>query len=201
MPDDRKVDLIRKETPFQGYFRVDRYHLRHSQFRGGMGPEISREVFERGHAGAVVPYDPNTGEIVLIEQFRAGALAANDPDPWLIEIVAGIIEEGETAENVVLRETEEEAGVAVTDLVSLGTHYMTPGGSSESIAFFAGRCDASSVGGVHGLLSEGEDIRAFTLPLQEAVDLVLNNRIRNATAALGILMVHARLEDLRRRWV
>lgn len=200
MPDDRKVDLIKKETPFQGYFRVDRYHLRHSQFRGGMGPEISREVFERGHAGAVVPYDPKTGEIVLIEQFRAGALAADDPEPWLIEIVAGIIEPGETAENVVLRETMEEAGVTVSDLIPLGSHYMTPGGSSETIAFFAGLCDASSVGGVHGLISEGEDIRAFTLPLSDAVEMVLANRIRNATAALGVLLVHAQLEDLRRRW-
>ncbi len=200
MPDDRKVELIRKETPFQGYFRVDRYHVRHSQFRGGMGPEISREVFERGHAGAVVPYDPQTNEIVLIEQFRAGALAANDPDPWLVEIVAGIIEPGETAENVVERETMEEAGVSVFDLIPLGKHYMTPGGSSESIAFFAGRCDATSVGGVHGLISEGEDIRAFTLPLPDAVEMVLDNRIRNATAALGVMLLQARLEDLRRRW-
>lgn len=200
MTEARRVDLIAKETPFQGYFRVDRYTLRHSQFEGGLGPEITREVFERGHAACVVPYDPARDEIVLIEQFRPGAYAAGDPDPWLIEVVAGIIDAGETAENVCYREAEEESGLSVTALEPLGKHYMTPGGSSESIAFFVGRCESARASGVHGLDVEGEDIRVFAVPADEAIAMVHDNRIRNAMTALALLRFAAKREALRRAW-
>ena len=96
------VKLIRKETTHQGYFRIDRYNVRHRQFVGAMGPEISREIFERGHAASVLMYDPDMDLLVFIEQFRPGAYAAlsspwfkQDGSPWLIEIVAGIIEDDE----------------------------------------------------------------------------------------------------------
>ncbi len=196
----RRVDLIAKETPFQGYFRVDRYHLRHSRFDGGMGPEISREVFERGHAACVVPYDPIRDEVGLIEQFRPGAYAAGDPDPWLIEIVAGIIDPGETAEDVVRRESQEESGLLLTDLTPLGTFYLTPGGSSESMAMFAGRADFATLGGIHGLDEEGEDIRVFSVPVEEALAMIHDNRIRNAKCALALLLFESRRQDLRRQW-
>jgi ADP-ribose pyrophosphatase len=87
------------ETLFQGYFRVDRYTLRHRLFRDGWSRPIQREIFERGHAVAVLPYDPVLDSVVLIEQFRAGPLAAGD-EPWVIEAIAGIVEDGESAEDV-----------------------------------------------------------------------------------------------------
>ena len=108
MADD--VEIIERATVYQGYFRVDRYRLRHSLFAGGMSAPIEREIFERGHAVAVLPYDSIRDEVVLIEQFRAGAYAAGRP-AWLLEIVAGIIEPGETRETVARRETQEEAGL------------------------------------------------------------------------------------------
>ena len=165
----RMVELILREIPFKGYFQVSRYHLRHTQFKGGMGPRISREVFERGHAVCVVPYDPIRDEIALIEQFRPGAYAAGDPDPWLIEVVAGI-------------------------------HYMTPGGSSESIAMYAGCADFTRLGGLHGMADEGEDIRVFAVPAREAIAMVHDNRIRNAMTALALLLFESRRQVLRRDW-
>ena len=72
----RKVDILERVTAFQGYFRVDRYRLRHETFDGGMSAEITREIFERGHAAAALPYDPVRDEVVLLEQFRVGAHAA-----------------------------------------------------------------------------------------------------------------------------
>ncbi|MAO91389.1 MAG: ADP-ribose diphosphatase [Rhodospirillales bacterium] len=196
----RMVELILREIPFKGYFQVSRYHLRHTQFKGGMGPRISREVFERGHAVCVVPYDPIRDEIALIEQFRPGAYAAGDPDPWLIEVVAGIIDANETLEDVARRESLEETGLTISALDYLGKHYMTPGGSSESIAMYAGCADFTRLGGLHGMADEGEDIRVFAVPAREAIAMVHDNRIRNAMTALALLLFESRRQVLRRDW-
>ncbi|MEQ8695449.1 MAG: NUDIX domain-containing protein, partial [Bauldia litoralis] len=107
MTDD--VDILEKTTPYKGRFQIDRYRLRYHRFDGAWSEPVLREVFERGHAAAVLPYDPVRDEVVLIEQFRPGPLAAGEASPWLIEIVAGIIDPGETPEEVVRREADEEA--------------------------------------------------------------------------------------------
>ena len=196
----RKIDLIDRERVFQGYFAVDRYRLRHEQHGGGLGPTVTREIFERGHAVCVLPYDPGRDRVVLIEQFRPGALAAGDPDPWLIETVAGIVEEGETVDDVARREAEEEAGLRLGRLEPLTTQYMTPGGSSESIRFLIGECDSEGAGGVHGLDAEGEDIRVFPCPVDDALAMALDGRIRNAMTTVALLQFAHRREALRRAW-
>ena len=117
-PHDRKVEIIEKRTAFQGYTRIDEYRLRHSLYQGGMGPEIKREVMERGHAILVLPYDPVRDEIVLIEQFRMGPYVRGD-DPWCLEVVAGFIEDGEALEDVVRREAREEAGIELENITHI----------------------------------------------------------------------------------
>lgn len=194
------VELIDKTRPFDGYFKVDCYRLRHRRFAGGMGPVITREIFERGHAACVLPYDAPRDRVILIEQFRVGPYAAGDPAPWMIEVVAGIIDAGETAEATVRREAMEEAGLAIGRLAPVGWHYMSPGGSSESMAFFIGEADSAEAGGLHGLAAEGEDIRVFHLAFAEALALVRNGDIRNAMGALALLQLADRRAELRARW-
>ncbi len=194
------VDILDTETVWKGFFRMDRLRLRHRLFGGGWGQPITREVFERGHAAALLPYDPVRDEVVLIEQFRAGALTAG-AEPWLVEIVAGIIEDGETAEDVVRRETVEEAGCEVTDIVPIMDVFTTPGGSSERIAIFCGRVDAQGIGGVHGLADEGEDIRVFTESLDEALARLANGDITNIIAVAALQWLALNREKLRREWL
>ena len=106
---DSRVHILDKTVCYDGFFRIERYRLRHQLFRGGWSREITRELFERGHAAAVLPYDPLLDAVVLIEQFRIGALETPG-DPWLLEIVAGVIDKpDETPEDVVRREAVEEA--------------------------------------------------------------------------------------------
>ena len=144
------VGVIERETVFQGYFRVDRFRLRHKLFAGGWSSEMSREVFERGHAVTVLPYDPARDEVVLIEQFRPGAFAAGK-NPWLIECVAGIIEDGEMPEDVAYREIVEETGLSVSDQWHMLGMFVSPGAVTEFIELYLGRVDARDAGGVHGL--------------------------------------------------
>lgn len=195
----RKIEILERTTPFQGYFRIDRYRLRHETFAGGMSAEFSREVFERGHAAAALPYDPVRDEIVLLEQFRIGAYAAGH-EPWMIEIVAGIIEEGEEPEGVVAREMQEEAGLRVEAIELIGTYLMSPGGTSEATHFFCARVDAGFAGGLFGLEDESEDIRAFVVKADAVAGLLESGRIENAAAAIALQWFLLNRSRLRAQW-
>lgn len=207
--DASDVEVIEIEDAYEGYFRVDRYHLKHRQFEGGMSKPISREIFERGHAACCLLYDPDLDKLVLIEQFRAGAYAAltspwfdaKKTSPWLIEIVAGIIDEGEDPESVVRREAMEEAGCEIGEMEFLFHYLVTPGGSTESMFTYLGRVDASNIGGIHGLEEEGEDIRVFTVDVEEAFNLLDQGRIINSMVMLPLQWFRANHHDVRSRWL
>ncbi len=201
------VEIVEKSTPYKGYFQIDRYRVRHKLFEGGWSRPMTREVFERGHAVAVLPYDPDLDRVVLIEQFRVGALAAqasrwfdDDASPWLIECVAGIIEAGENPEEVARREVPEETGCAVGDVMPLYHYLPSPGGSSESVMVFCGRVDASNVGGIHGVSDEGENIRVFAVSPEEAFASLDEGRIANAMTIIALQWLRANRERVRKLW-
>ena len=196
---DPRIEVIEKTTPFRGYFQVDLYRLRHRKYDGGWSGEMTREIFERGHAAAVLLYDPERDSVVLIEQFRPGAYAAA-MEPWLIEIVAGIIEAGETPEDVVRREAEEEAGCTVGALHPIGTFLATPGGSSETLTIYCGRVDSGGAGGVHGLDHEDEDIRVLPMSRQEALEKMARGGVTNLTAAVALQWLALNYTELMRIW-
>jgi ADP-ribose pyrophosphatase len=196
----KTVEIIEKTTPFQGYFRVDKYTLRHTRFDGGRTEPMTREVFERGHAAAVLLYDPVADRVGLIEQFRVGAYAAGWPDPWLIEVVAGIIDDDDGAAAVAIREAREEAGVEIADLVPMMKILVTPGGSTETIELFCARIDSARLGGLHGLEHEGEDIRAFTIATDEAMAWIGQGKIANATTIIALQWLALHKDTVKARW-
>lgn len=198
-PATRRYEVVEKTTPFRGFFRIDRYVVRHERHAGGMSEPISREVFERGHAAAALPYDPVRDEVVLIEQFRAGALAAGR-DPWLIEPVAGIVEDGETTEDVIRREMREESGLEVLALEPIADVMMSPGGASESTAFYCAKIDAAGAGGIHGAAEEGEDIRVIVLPAEQAIADAMAGRADSAPGLITLFWLAANRERLRGLW-
>ena len=195
----KRVEVLKKKTPYKGYFQMDSYHLRHCKYDGGWTAPMSREVFERGHAAAVLPYDPDRDCVVLIEQFRIGAYAAG-VEPWLIEVVAGIIGAGEDPKDVVRREAIEEAGCEIQDLVPIGTFLMTPGGSSETLAMYCGRVDSAGAGGLYGLDHEHEDIRCFVVPADEALPMVMACDCPNANSVIALQWLLLNRAELKRHW-
>lgn len=195
------VEIVEKETAFQGYFRIDRYLLRHRRFDGTMTGVFSREMFERGHAVAVLLYDPDRDAVVLVEQFRMGAFAAGHPQPWLLEVVAGIIDEGETPDQVALRETREESGCTIIgDLVHVYDYLASPGGTTETVRLYCGRVDSRKAGGTHGLAEENEDIKVHVLPAEDAIRLLDDNRLPNATTVIALGWLARNRQALRQRW-
>lgn len=199
LPEDPRVELLTRTTLYQGYFRMERLRLRHRRFDGGWSAPMDREVLVRPHAAAVLPYDPVRDAVVLIEQFRAAALVAG-VDPWLLEIVAGVIEPGETPEAVVRREAVEEAGCTVTALEPIGRVLPSPGADAQLIHLYCGRVDSAGIGGLHGVAGEHEDIRAFVLPFPAAFARVTEAPVTNANALIALQWLALNRERLRRLW-
>lgn len=198
---DDAVEIVDRETCFEGFFRVDRYRFRHRLYRGGWSPELSREVFSRGRAVGLLLYDPARDAVVLVEQFRLAAHLAGW-SAWQIEVVAGIVEhEGETDPDVARREAREEAGLTIEgDLLPVHNFLTSPGGTTESVAIFCGRVDAGAAGGVHGLAEENEDIKVVVKPYAEVMRLRRGGGIENAFTLIALYWLAANRPRLRRLW-
>ena len=181
----KDFEILSRERVFQGYFAIDAYKARYRKFDGTESAVITREIFERGDAAAVVPYDPVRDAVVLIEQFRLGA-ARDSESPWLLELPAGIIDAGETPENTVMREMVEETGISLEKAVHALDFLTTPGGSTEKIFLYVGLVDSSRAAGYHGLMSESEDIRVLSVPFEDVLALIDTGRIRNSIAIVGL---------------
>jgi ADP-ribose pyrophosphatase len=195
----KDVEILDKTEQYKGYFRINRYRLRHRLHGGGWSGELQRELFERGHAVGVLPYDPVADSIVLIEQFRIGALVAG-MDAWLTEIVAGIIEKGEAPEEVARRESREEAGIEVMDLMPICRYLVSPGGSSESVVLYCGRVDSRGAGGIHGLAAEHEDIRVEVNPYAEVMRRLEDGHFTNAISIIALQWLALHRDRVRAAW-
>ena len=196
-----QFEILDKSIGYRGFFRMEKYRLRHEQFAGGWSSEMTRECLERGHAVAVLLYDPAADQVVLLEQFRVGALEFPG-GPWLLEIVAGIIDHpGETIEEVARRETAEEAGCEALDLIPICHYLVSPGGTSESITLFCGRVDAATVTSeIRGVASEHEDIRLHVVSRSEALDLLHSGRINSAAPIIALQWLELNRAKLLERW-
>ncbi|SDZ12033.1 NUDIX domain-containing protein [Pseudomonas sp. NFIX28] len=193
------VDIVRREKCFQGFYQLDRVHLRHELFAGGMGREISREIFVRHDAVCVLPYDPQRDEVVLIEQFRVGAMGKT-ATPWLIELVAGLIDKEEHPEEVAHREAQEEAGLTFSALWPMTKYFPSPGGSTEFVHLYLGRCDSGGAGGLHGLVEEAEDIRVSVWAFEDALQAVRDGRISNAASIIALQWLALNRVEVRGLW-
>ena len=177
--------LDKHQTLFEKYFKLDEFSISHELFGGGFSPVFTREIFERGVVVAVLPYDPRRGKVVLIEQFRAGAIV-DDDGPWLIECVAGVIDAGESEEQVALRESHEETGCTISELEPISRYYVSPGGTTEHCSLFCGIVDSEGVGGIHGLPHEHEDIRVMVIDSAQAFAWVREGKIRSSATIIAL---------------
>ena len=192
--------VLQSEAAFSGHFSVRRLTLQHRLFAGGWSEPLVREVFERGDAVAVLPYEPETDCVILIEQFRPGALR-DAHSPWMLEVIAGVVEAGETDAQVAHREAAEEAACELAELLPIASYYPSAGACSEHVRLFCGRVTAADAGAVHGARDEGEDILVHRIPRAEALALLAADRVPNGHTLIALQWLQLQGESLRQRWL
>ncbi len=195
----KQFEIIDEKTAYDGFFKLKQFQIRHTLYQGGWSNTITRELFHRGNCVAVLLYDPDKDQVIIIEQFRVGALQTPD-QAWLLEIVAGAIEDGETAEEVAIRESLEEANCQVEQLIKINDFYTSPGGTSELLTLFCGKVNSDNVGGVHGLDHEDEDILVRALPFDEVYQLLNEGKILSAIPIIAIQWLYIHRDKLRQQW-
>ena len=174
-----------RETLYEGFYRIDRLRFRHALHGGGRSALVERELFVRGDVVGVLPWDPASDSVLLVEQFRIGAMH-HEPDPWLREIVAGMIDTGEAPEAVARREAREEAGLEIRELRLISRYLASPGATTEEVSLYLAECDLSAAGGLHGLEQEDEDILARVVPADEAIGMLVTGEVRNALSIIAL---------------
>jgi nudix-type nucleoside diphosphatase (YffH/AdpP family) len=194
------VEPLGVGRPYARYFGIEEHELRHRRFDGSMSAAMARAVFTMGDAVTVLPFDPRTRSVLLIEQFRAGPYARRDPRPWCLEVVAGRCDAGEGPEATARREAREEAGVALGRVERIAGYYTSPGAVAEHVTAYVGEADLEAAGGVHGLAEEHEDIRVIVLPLGEALELVAAGEVNVGPLLVSLLWLAGQADRLASAW-
>ena len=194
-----KIEVDQRETLFDSFLRVDRLKLRHSLFAGGWSELMTRELILRPRAVGVLLFDPAQQQVVLVRQIRVGMLDEGQK-PWLLELVAGMVESGEESIEVAARESLEEANTKPQDLLQICEYYNSPGISNERITLFCGRVDATQAGGIFGLDAEHEDIEVVVLSLADALAKVASGEINNAMSIIALQWLQLNQPMLEESW-
>ena len=194
---EQDYQILNQQQSYQGFMAIKTFKIRHRLFAGG-SVEIQRECLERGDAMAVLLYDPVRQRIVLVEQFRVGAI--RESSPWLLELVAGMIEPGETAEAVAYREADEEAGAKLLALWPICEYYTSPGGSSEKVHLYLARVDSQGMAGIFGIDHEHEDIRLHNLGFLEVMDLLASGQLNNAATIIALQWLKLNKQQVDDKW-
>jgi ADP-ribose pyrophosphatase len=187
--DNEQVSVHSVVTKYQGFFKMNEYSLQHKLFSGEQSQVFTREIFERGDAVVVMPYDVKRDKLLLIEQFRPGAIRGED-SPWLLEFIAGMFDENETPIEVAIREAKEETDLTLSseNLVPIMEYLSSPGGMSERIHLYLAHfdCDQVSDGAIYGLPEENEDILLHLVSRNRAMELLSQGKITNAATIIGL---------------
>jgi ADP-ribose pyrophosphatase len=192
-------DILDAETVYSGFLTLNRYRLRHELYQGGESDILVRERIEGLRAAAVLLYDPRLDQVVLVEQFRIGAVG-KEPCPWVLETVGGFVPERESDESVARREAVEEANCEIGRIERVGEFMVSPGISVDRIVLFVGEVDSSRAAGVHGLDHEGEDIRVVVLKADDAIAELYTGRANSTSILIALQWLAMNRPALRERW-
>jgi ADP-ribose pyrophosphatase len=188
------VQILGCSVCHDGFLKIDLLRLKCRLFEGGWSREFTREVLRREPGIGVLLYDRHLDKVLMVEQFRVGCLDDHSNGPWALELVAGLLEEGETPAGVARREVAEEAGVTISKVLPVCEYYNSPGGSSEKLTVFCAGFDATSTGGIFGVETEAENIRTVILDRAEALQAVASGRINNAMSIIALQWLQLNLE-------
>jgi nudix-type nucleoside diphosphatase (YffH/AdpP family) len=180
----RKAIIKKQSRLFDDFFKIDEIIVSHEQIDGSMSADQRRLVFERGDSVAVLLLNRDRKAVVLVEQFKVPSLLGrqrDDPktvDGWILETVAGMIDQNETPEAAVIREAREETGYQIRNPKLISQFFSSPGGTSERIfLYFAEVRDSDLVAKGGGL--DDEDVKVVQMSLDDLFDRLANGALED----------------------
>lgn len=192
------VTLHERAEGYRGFFELAEFRFDHQRFDGTRSPRVMREAFLAFDAALVLPYDPASDQILLVEQLRFGPLWRDDPQPWVFEPIAGLVDAGEEPADTARREAMEESGLRLGALEPMVQVYASPGYSTEFFHCFLGVVDLSEfTASSGGLASEHEDIRSHVMPFDAAMGLVRSGEINAGPLVMMLYWLAAERGRLR----
>ena len=180
-----KYKIINKKNLYSGFFSLNKYEFTHKKHDGEWTSTVDREIFSGAHVSTLLPYDPIKKEIILIQQFRAGVLSRYDED-YLLEIVAGIIDEGENPEETAIRECFEETGCEVKKIHHIQSYFPAPGSSESYYHLYLGEIQAFDGERIKGLEKESEDILVKSFKIDEVRQMLKEKKITNGLTLIAL---------------
>jgi len=193
------IQVEKRTICYSGFLRIDELLLSHRLIEGGWSGTIRRELQVKAGAVAVLMFDPGRDEVVLVRQIRVGMLDEQG-SPWLLEIVAGMIEEGEQPEEVAIRESIEEADLQPANLIKICEYYSSPGTTNEKVYLYCGQVDSTHAGGAHGIDTEHEDIEVVVISFDELVAAVESGLVNNAMTIIASLWLEKNKPTVLAQW-
>lgn len=165
------------------------------QQKNGEWQQQEREVFDHGNAVTALLYNKAKGTVLLTRQFRIATYLNGNSNGMLLEACAGLLEEGETPEETMIREIREETGYEVEKVEKIFEAYSSPGAYKELVHYFVVPVtdkQKTSAGG--GLAEEGEDVKLVELPFPKALQMVMDGEIKDGKTIA--LLLYAQVKNL-----
>ena len=190
-----------KRSVYKGFFSVEEHDLTYQKFNNEQSNVVTRSTLVSSDAVIVLPYDPINDRILLIEQFRAGPYVKGDENPWVLEPIAGLIDEGETPESAGIREAQEEAHLEIKRLELVARSYPSPGISTEFFHQYIGiveLLDSSDL--IAGLSSENEDIRSHIFEYEQFFEMIERGKVNVGPLILLGLWLSKNRTRLRKKY-
>ena len=177
--------VTNKKNLYDGFFKMNEISLKYKKYDGSWSNEIKRELFGGAQVSAVLPYDPIKKKIVLIQQFRPGTISKNTNN-YLNEIVAGIIDAGESPEIAAKRECLEETGYKIKKLTPIQGYFPAPGSSESFYHLFLGEVDSKNGKKIMGLYKENEDILVKSFDINQVKKMLQEGKFVNGLTLIAI---------------
>lgn len=196
----RFFEILKRERMYEGDCRADRYQVRHEKMANRGTDSYAREIFTIGPVAAVLPYDPLRHEIVLVEQFRAGAMVAGEKNPWILEPPAGLICPPDTPEKTARTEAWEEARCVIKELIPLFRMHPSPGNVSQLTRIYAGRTSTEKIGGICSISEVNEETRPRVFSVGAISGLLSRGRIVNGVTIIALQWMLLNHELLNKKW-
>ncbi len=189
----KDLEILSVEKKYQGFFTVNLFTLKHRLFNGQWSQPIQRELLDRGNASAVLAVDVKTSEVILTQQFRIGAHQTKHP--WVLDVIAGMVETGESFEDVAIREALEEVGGLVNIEQKIASYYNSAGACSEMTTLYFGSIDSSALPDFGGCADENEDIKVVKMKFDKFFEFMKTDEIMTSSLVIAGLWLKSWLDQ------